>query len=291
MNHAWVRGVPGRFDPIPVGAPMRGGIAGRVVASEHPDFPVGTAVTGYLDWADYNVSSGRDHLDAPLQIVPPDLSLESCLGALRMTGVCAFLGLSDFARPLPGDTLVVSGASGGIGTIAVQIGRLLGARVVATARGAEKCAVVQALGADVAIDQTVKGWETTLTEACPEGIDVFFDNVGGTVLDAALVNVARGGRVVVCGATAHYDGGAAIHHHAMVAVRGCTMVGFFYFDQVYRWPAARRRLVNWVREGRIREVFDIAEGFDAVPAAAVGQFARDKPGRKLVRISDEPNGP
>lgn len=288
MNHAWVRGVPGRLPPIAVGDAMRGGVAGRVIASRHPLFRVGEGVTGFLDWADFNLSTGTDQLGVPLQRVPQGISLASGLGALGMTGLCAYLGLVDIGKPMPGDTVVVSGASGAIGTIAGQIAKLAGARVIGTARGPSKCAVASGLGFDEVIDQTADGWTERLAALCPDDIDVFFDNVGGEILDAALLLMARRGRIVICGATAHYDGTARIANHTMLAVRGCTMAGFFYFDHLDRWPEGRERLANWLRSGVIREVFDIAEGFEAVPDAALGQFAGANMGRKLVRIADDP---
>lgn len=291
MNHAWVRGVPGRFEPIPVGAPMRGGIAGRIVASRHPDYKVGDAVTGFLDWADYSVSDGTDHVGVPLQRIPEGLSLASGLGALGMTGLCAYLGLAYIGRPVAGDTVVVSGASGAIGSIAGQVAKLHGTRVIGTARGADKCRAVENLGFDAAVDQSVDGWEERLAELCPDGIDVFFDNVGAEVLDAALLNMAYGGRIVICGATAHYGGTAVIRNHTMLAVRGCSMAGFFYFDWVDRWAEGRRRLADWVRSGEVTELFDIAEGFDAVPQAALGQFRGANIGRKLIRIAVDEKEP
>jgi NADPH-dependent curcumin reductase CurA len=242
MNHAWVRGVPGRLEPIPVGQAMRGGVAGRVVTSHHPAFEDGQGVTGFLDWSDFNVSNGTDRLGVPLQPIPEGVALASGLGALGMTGICAYLGLADIGKPVPGDTVVVSGASGAIGTIAGQIARLAGARVIGTARGEHKCAAVAPLGFDGVVDQTADGWSERLAELCPDGIDVFFDNVGGEVLDAALLLMAQYGRIVICGATAHYDGTGRIANHTMLAVRACTMAGFFYFDHMD--PLAHRARAN-----------------------------------------------
>lgn len=289
MNHAWVRGMPGKFDPIAVGGVMKGGVAGRVVASRHPDWQVGDGVTGFLDWADYSLSDGTDRLGVPLQKVPPDVDLASGLTALGMTGLCAWLGLSEIGRPRPGDTVVVSGASGGIGSVAGQIAKLYGARAVGIAGGAEKCAAVLELGFDAAVDYRSADFAATLTGVCPEGIDVFFDNVGGALLDAALVTMRHGGRIVICGATAHYGASPTpVFNHMQLAVRSVSMTGFFYFDHQQRWPEGRGRLARWLRDGAIREKFDIAEGFDAVPDAAISQFSGGVTGRKLVRIAEDP---
>ncbi|WP_380876280.1 NADP-dependent oxidoreductase [Sphingomonas sp. DBB INV C78] len=290
MNHAWVRGMPGKFDPIAVGDAMKGGLAGRVVASNHPDWKVGDGVTGFLDWQDYNVSGGTDHMGAPLQRVPADVALASGLGVLGMTGFCAWFGLTELGKPKPGDTVLVSGASGAIGSIAGQIARLAGTRVIGIARGEAKCALVKGLGFDAVIDASGGDLAAQIGDHAPRGVNLYFDNVGGPMLDAALLNLAHGARIVICGATAHYGGPTAITNHLMLAMRGASMAGFFYFDHIARWAEARERLRGWLVDGSIREALDIAEGFDAVPQAALGQFAGGNMGRKLVRIADDPFG-
>lgn len=287
MNHAWVRGIPGKFDPIPVGNPMKGGIAGRVIASNHPGWREGDGVTGFLEWQDYVLSDGTDRLGVPLQRVPDSVPLESGLGALGMTGLCAWLGMTDIGRPAPGDTVLVSGASGAIGSIAGQIARLSGARVIGIARGKAKCDMVRDLGFDAVIDTGAGDLSSQIAAQAPGGVNVFFDNVSGFMLDAALLNLAHGARIVVCGATAHYNGPTPITNHLMLAMRGATMAGFFYFDHVARWPEGRARLARWLAEGRVREAFDIYEGFDAVPEAALAQFQGRGAGRKLIRIGDD----
>ncbi|WP_156678253.1 NADP-dependent oxidoreductase [Sphingomonas profundi] len=288
MNHAWVRGMPGKFDPIAIGQPMKGGVAGRVLASNHPDWNEGDGVTGFLEWQDYTVSDGTDRLGAPLQRVPSGVPLESGLATLGMTGLCAWLGLTDIGRPQPGDVVLVSGASGAIGSIAGQIARIAGARAIGIARGRAKCDLIASLGFDAVIDASEGDLAGQIAATAPDGVDVFFDNVGGPMLDAALLNLAHGARVVVCGATAHYDGPTPVTNHLMLAMRGATMAGFFYFDHVARWAEGRRRLGEWLAEGRIREALDIAEGFAAVPDAALAQFEGRAAGRKLVRIAEDP---
>ncbi len=288
MNHAWVRGLPGKFDAIPEGGAMKGGIAGRVIASNHPDWKEGDGVTGFLDWQDYIVCDGTDHLGVPLQHVPEGVSLASGLATLGMTGLCAWLGMTEIGKPRPGDTVLVSGASGAIGSIAGQIARLAGARAIGIARGPAKCEMVRSLGFDDVIDALSGDLTTLVAAAAPQGVDVFFDNVGGPMLDAALANLAHGARVVVCGATAHYAGPTPVTNHLMLAMKGATMAGFFYFDHVARWAAGRERLATWLADGRIKEALDIAEGFDSVPQAALSQFNGGSSGRKLVRIADDP---
>ena len=288
MNHAWVRGMPGKFDPLPQGSVMRGGVAGRVVASRHPHWKPGDGVAGFLDWADYSLSHGIDHMGMPLERVPADVSLASGLSALGMTGLCAWLGLAAFGRPLPGDTVLVSGASGGIGSMAGQIAKLFGARAVGIAGGADKCAAALRFGFDAAVDYKSPDLAGQIANECPRGADVFFDNVGGPLLDAALVNMADHGRIVICGAVAHY--GAAptpIFNHMQLALRSLTMQGFFYFNLANRWPEGRARLAQWLKDGSIRDTVDITEGFHSVPDVAIKQFAGGGTGRKLIRIAQE----
>jgi NADPH-dependent curcumin reductase len=286
MNHAWVRGLPGKFDPIPVGGVMRGGIAGRVVDSRLEGWRVGDAVTGFLDWSDFSVSSGTDHMGVPLVRVPSRVGLGSGLSALGMTGICAWIGLSDFGRPRRGDTVLVSGASGGIGSLAGQIAKLMGARTVGIAGGKNKCDLLASLGFDAAVDYKSNDLAGQIAAACPGGANVFFDNVGGALLDAALMNMAMGGRIVICGAIAHYGAEPMpIFNHIQLAIRNLSMHGFFYFSQTHRWAEARMRLAQWLEAGSIRDPLDIAEGFDAVPEVAISQFAGGVRGRKLIRIN------
>ncbi len=288
MNHAWVRGMPGKFDPIPVGNVMHGGIAGRVVESAHPDWRVGDGVTGFLDWADYSVCDGTDRMGMPLQRVPQGVDLASGLTALGMTGLCAYLGLANIGKPKPGDTVLVSGSSGGIGSLAGQLARIAGARVIGIAGGAAKCRMVSDLGFDAVVDYRAGDLSDQLAQACPDGIDVFFDNVGGEALDSALANMAHGGRIVICGAIAHYgDTPAGIFNHLQIAMRSLTMGGFFYFDHVDEWPKARARMANFVKDGLVCEIFDIEEGFETTPDAAIAQFQGGGAGRKLIKVSSD----
>jgi NADPH-dependent curcumin reductase CurA len=288
MNHAWVRGMPGKFEPLAPGSVMRGGMAGIVVASRHPEWKSGDRVAGFLDWADYALSSGIDYMGVPLQRIPSEIDLGSGLSALGMTGLCAWLGLAEIGRPMPGDTVLVSGASGGVGSMAGQIAKLFGARAVGIAGGPEKCAFVSQLGFDAVVDYRLPDLAAGIAKACPQGADVFFDNVGGAVLDAALLNMAHGGRVVICGAVAHYGAEPTpIFNHMQLALRSLTMEGFFYFNLISRWADGRTRLLRWLADGSIRDTVDIAQGFDAVPEVAIKQFDSGGKGRKLVRINAE----
>ncbi len=292
MNHAWVKGMGDRFSAIPVDSPMRGGVAGRVIASRHPDFRKGDAVTGFLEWSDYAITGSLDLTGTPLQRIPKGFSLVSGLATLGMTGLCAYFGVADIGKPKLGDTMVVSGAAGAIGTVAGQLGRIAGARVIGIAGGPEKCGLLTGeLGFAAAIDYKAEDVNSRLQALCPNGIDVFFDNVGGAILDCALANMARGGRIVICGGISGYNAPAAgLHNHLMLAIQGCTMGGFFYFDRVGRFGEGVARLARWLKTGAIKEILTVAEGFEAVPDAALGQFAGTNKGKQLVKIADDPMG-
>ena len=288
MNHAWVKGLGDRFAPIPAGAPMCGGTVGRVVESRHTDFAVGEVVSGFLEFADYVTSPSRDRLGVRLQRLPPDLDPASGLATLGMTGLCAYLGMTDIGRPAAGETVLVSGAAGAIGTVAGQIARIAGARVIGIAGGSRKCTMLaDALGFDATIDYKSEQVAERMAALCPDGIDVFFDNVGGVILDTALTQMARGGRIVICGGISGYNGEfAGLQNHLMLAIRGCTMAGFYYFDLEDRFPEGVSRMAEWLRSGAVREVLDISPGFESLPEAALGQFFGSNIGKQLVRICD-----
>ncbi|MBI1181498.1 MAG: zinc-binding dehydrogenase [Alphaproteobacteria bacterium] len=290
MNHAWVKGMEERFVAIPVGQPMCGGVSGRVMKSRHPDFKEGDAVTGFLEFADYTTTGAFDRTGTPLQRIPDGFSLASGLATLGMTGLCAYFGMTDFGRPRLGDTVVVSGAAGAIGTVAGQLAKLCGARVIGIAGGSRKGAMLRDdLGFDATIDYKNEDVPARLAALCPDGIDVFFDNVGGAILDAALANMAHGGRLVICGGIAGYNSQApGLQNHMALAMRGCTMSGFFFFDYVGRFREGVDRLARWMNAGQVKEVLDVADGFDTVPEAALGQFAGANMGKQLVRIADDP---
>jgi NADPH-dependent curcumin reductase CurA len=290
MNHAWVKGLGDRFIPIPVGNPMRGGVAGRVVSSRHPDFKVGDAVTGFLDWADYVTTGPIDRMGAPIQRIPAEFELASGLATLGMTGLCAYFGVSDIGKPQLGDTMVVSGGAGAIGSVAGQLGRIAGARVIGIVGDQKKCDLLtQDLGFDAAINYKTEDVMQRLTELCPEGIDVFFDNVGGTLLDIGLANMARRGRIVICGGISGYN--AAPHgllNHMILAIKGCTMGGFFFFDLISRFTEGVARLAHWMKKGQLKEILTVVEGFESVPDAALGQFSGTNTGKQLVKIAEDP---
>lgn len=297
LVHAFVKGVPGRIPALPVGSVLKGHAGGRVVASKHPDFAVGDVVHGNIDWADYVVLDGRDAMGNALSRVPAGTDIPTGMITLGMTGLCAYIGLFDIGRPKPGDTVVVSAASGGIGVLVGQLAKLAGATVIGiSGGGAKKQRLMGDAGYDAVIDYKSEDVTARLGEMAPRGVNVFFDNVGGAVLDAVLVNLANYGRIVVCGGISSYDDpNMAVRNHILLPQRNGTMEGFWYQEHSGRFDEGLERLSGWLQDGSIKEILDIAEGFDVVPEAARSIFAGAnvdnqmvRLGKQLVRIADDP---
>jgi NADPH-dependent curcumin reductase CurA len=247
----WMDARPSYVPPVEIGAVMRAGAVGRVTASEHPGFAVGDDVYGVFGVQEYAVSDGRG-------VMRIDTSLAGAstyLGALGMTGLTAYFGLLDTGRLAAGDTVVVSGAAGAVGSVAGQIARVKGAaRVIGIAGGPEKCrTLTEEFGFDAAIDYRAGHVHRAVREHAPRGVDVYFDNVGGEILDDVLACLARGARVVICGAVSQYNEtqvrGPA--NYLMLLVARASMTGMLVFDYEDRYPQAMAELAGWLREGKI----------------------------------------
>jgi hypothetical protein len=287
LVHAWVKGVPGRIEPLPVGATFKGHAGGEVVASRHPDFSEGDMVHGNLEWADFTLSDGCDVNGVPLSRQVPGFGLATSMITLGMTGLCAYIGLFEIGRPVPGDTVVVSAAAGGIGSIALQLAGLCDCRTIGIAGGSQKCQrLEEELGADAAIDYKNADLVAELAAAAPRGVNVMFDNVGGSVLDAVLLNVARFGRIAICGGIGGYDHPeVAVRNTILLAQRNGTIQGFWYSDYQHRFTEALQRLGDWLQSGRLKEWTHVVHGFDQVPEATRGIFSGANTGKQLVEIA------
>jgi NADPH-dependent curcumin reductase CurA len=241
---------------------------------------------------DYAVSdgSGLGGLVPALKI-PPGVDPPTALSLFGVTGLTAYFGLLDVGEPKAGETVVVSGAAGAVGSIVCQIAKVKGCRVVGIAGGARKCAWVrEELGADDAIDYKTEDLPTRLGETCPDGIDVFFDNVGGVVLDAALANLAVGARIALCGAVSGYSGfeqRPAIRNHFNLILQRGTMHGFLVFDYLDRAMEAIGELATWAGEGKIKNHIDVLEGLENAPDALRRLFIGENLGKQLVKIADQ----
>ncbi len=247
----WFDDRPSYLPPIGIDEIIRADAIGEVVASENPRYPLGTIVKGTFGVQEYALSDGRD-----VTKVDPALGTPSMyLGVLGMTGMTAYFGLFEHAKPRAGDTVLVSAAAGAVGSIVGQLAVINGCHVVAVAGGAEKCRyVTEELGMHAAIDYKGPSLRASMQAACPNGIDVYFDNVGGPVLNAALSALAMHARIVLCGAISQYNADTVTpgpSNYMALLVRRATMTGFLVFDHAADYRIARQRLARWVAEGRI----------------------------------------
>ena len=265
-NRVWIRDEPSYLPPVAIGEVMRGGTIGEVVDSRHDDFPVGTAVLGMFGWQEYAIVGG-DVMARPL---PPGTPLRPMMSVFGTTGVTAYFGMLDVAKPQAGETVVVSGAAGATGSVAGQIAKIQGARVIGIAGTSEKCAwLTGELGFDAAVNYRTEDVGARLDELCPDGVDVFFDNVGGVILDTVLRRLALRARVALCGAISTYnetDQPEPIHWYMNLVVQRARIEGFLVLDYLDRFPEAVLQLVEWVGAGRLHWRDQVVEGLASAPA-------------------------
>jgi NADPH-dependent curcumin reductase CurA len=283
----WLDDRPSYLPPVGIGEVMRANAVGEVIASQHPKYPIGTQVLGAFGVQEYAVSDG-----AGVTRIDPNLGTPSMyLGVLGTTGMTAYFGLFDRGKPVAGDTVVVSAAAGAVGSVVGQLARISGCRTVGIAGGADKCEmVVSELGFDAAIDYKTDDLRTAFPSTCPNGIDVYFDNVGGSILNAALANVAMGARVVICGAIAQYNATAPTPGPAFylnLLVRRATMSGFIVFDYAQQYREARRRLSHWVSTGELIAPETIVTGsVTDFPEVLLKLFRGENTGKLILQISN-----
>ena len=282
-NRAWMMGKTYR-DALEPGQVMNGFTIGEVVESKVPGLAVGDIVEGDWGWQDYAAMPARRLVKRTTKA-----PLELLIGPLSVTGLTAYFGLLQIGQPKPGDTVLVSAAAGAVGTMVGQIAKLVGCRVVGTAGGQDKCDwLVRELGFDAAIDYKAGGVFRALRAACPNGIDVYFDNTGGPVLDAALSLMNLRGRIACCGNVSQYDvekpapGPMAVP--GLVVTKRLRLEGFIVMDFYDRRDEAERRLARWVEQGRIKAVVDIVDGLDKAPEALIGLFNGRNRGKMAVRV-------
>ena len=272
--------------PVRIGDVLRAFAAGEVIASNHPDVSVGDHVTGLLGVQEYGVAHG-----GAVQKVDPGMAPLPChLGTLGMPGMTAYFGLLDIGKPQAGETVVVSGAAGAVGGVVGQIAKIKGARAVGIAGGGDKCSyVVEELGFDAAIDYKAGDLDAALAEHCPDGVDVYFDNVGGEILDAALVRLARNARVIICGAISQYNATGAVRgpsNYLSLLVNHASMTGFVVTDYGDRYGEGAREMAGWLAEGKLKSREDVAEGLEAFPDTLLRLFAGENTGKLVLKVAD-----
>jgi NADPH-dependent curcumin reductase CurA len=276
--------------PVGIGEVMRAGGLGRVTESRHPEYATGERVAGMFGVQRFAVSDGRGVNRVDTSLAPAPVHL----GALGMTGLTAYFGLLEVGRPQPGQTVVVSGAAGAVGSVAGQIARIKGCRVVGIAGGPDKCAwLTGELGFDAAIDYKASEVRGALRRHAPDGVDVYFDNVGGEILDEVLRRLARGARVVICGAISQYNAeqppqGPA--NYMQLLVMRASMTGFLVFDYAERYPEAITQLAGWLRAGELRSREDVVRGgLDQFPEVFLKLFRGENVGKLILQLDDEPS--
>jgi NADPH-dependent curcumin reductase len=270
--------------PVPVGGVMVGRTVGRVMVSRHPGFAPGDLVLAYGGWQDYAVGPGR----ALRKLDPTTAPVSTALGVLGMPGMTAYVGLLDIGRPRAGETVVVSAASGAVGAVVGQIAKIKDCRAVGIAGGPEKCRyVVDTLGLDACVDYRAPGFGEALARACPRGIDVYFENVGGAVQRAVWPLLNDFARVPVCGLIAQYNDEAPSPGPDLwsVLAKRLTVRGFIVTDHASRFEEFLRDVSAWVREGRIRYREDVVEGLERAPDAFIGLLQGRNFGKLIVRIA------
>jgi NADPH-dependent curcumin reductase CurA len=273
--------------PQEIGATMVGGTVGVVEASNHPGFAVGDAVMGMLGWQEYGLADGAQLMKIDTRAVP----MSAYLGPLGMPGVTAWYGLNRICAPKAGETVLVSAASGAVGSVVGQLAKLAGCRAIGIAGGPEKCEyVVGELGFDACLDHRqhteIKSMVRALREVAPDGIDGLFENVGGVCLDASLACMNPFGRIALCGLIAGYNGqDIAIHNVRMLLVMRLKVQGFIVREHMDAWPHALAELGPGVATGRIKYRETIAEGLAAAPDAFIGLLAGRNFGKQLVKLA------
>ena len=282
-NRAWMQGATYR-DALSSGQVMAGGALAEVVESKAPGLAVGDLVFADTGWQDYAVVKGKRADKAPKMEPLPHL-----LSVYGITGLTAYFGLIKCGRPKGGETVVVSAAAGAVGSVVGQIAKILGCRVVGVTGGAAKCELLtRDLGYDAAVDYKAGNVRRALREACPDGIDVYFDNVGGDVLEACLFNMNTHGRIACCGAVSQYDGAAPPHGPrgvpGLIVTKRLTLTGFIVMDFDAEREQALAQLQAWVESGKLKVYEDIIDGFEHLPTALVGLLAGENIGKRMVRI-------
>lgn len=282
----WLNDAKSYIEPVKIGAVMRAGTVGKVLASKHKAFTEGDFVYGSCGVQSYAVSNGKGLLKIDPNLAP----LSYYLGALGMPGMTGYFGLLNTGLPKAGETVVVSGAAGAVGGIVGQIARIKGCRVVGIAGGKDKCQfLVDELGFDAAIDYKNEHVKKALKVACPDGVDVFFDNVGGDILDDVLTQINLKARIVVCGAISQYNNTTPVKgpsNYLSLLVNRARMEGIVVFDNVKEYPIAMKDIATWITSGDIKVKDHTVEGIQNFPDALMMLFNGDNFGKLVIKVED-----
>jgi NADPH-dependent curcumin reductase len=280
----WINESRSYLPPVGIGEVMRGLGLGIVTASRNPNFAVGDHASGSFGVQEYAITDGRGIRKVDAKIAP----LPKYLSVLGMPGMTAYFGLLDTGQPKPGETVVVSAAAGAVGSIVGQIAKIKDCRVVGIAGGAEKCHYIsRELGLDRAIDYKSENVKQSLREHCPEGIDVYFDNVGGAILEAALAQIKLHARIVICGAISQYCNTGPVtgpSNYLSLLSNRATMKGMLVLDYVDRYAEAGAEMANWMAAGRLKSREDIVEGLETFPETLLKLFKGENTGKLMLKV-------
>lgn len=281
----WVNATANYSDPVPVGGVMRSFAAGTVVASRHPGYAEGDQVMGMLGWQEYAASDGSN---IRRKVLERDLPLSLSLGVLGINGVTAYFALTEIGEPRPGDTVVVSTAAGSVGSAVGQIAKIAGCRTVGITGGKAKMQqCLDDFGYDAAVDYKSPDFTSALASACPQGVDVYYDNTAGAISDAVIGHINKGARIVICGTASvsswdQWPSGPRVERHLLN--KSARMQGFLVWDYEHRYEEAIKRLAAWVRDGSLRYREEILDGIEAAPDAIAGLYRGENSGKRLIRL-------
>ncbi len=280
----WMNEGKSYIAPVGIGEVMRAGGVGRVVASKHSGFAVGDYVSGSLGVQEYAALDGAQLIKIDPKVAP----LPTFLNTLGMPGMTAYFGLLDVGQLKPGETVVVSGAAGAVGATVGQIAKIKGCRAVGIAGGGAKCRyLVDELGFDAAVDYKAGDTRKSLRTHCPNGVDVYFDNVGGDILDLVLAVLRRHARVVICGAISQYNNTTPVKgpsNYLSLLVNRARMEGMVVFDYVDRFPQAARDIAAWITAGKLKSREDIVEGLETFPETLLKLFSGENFGKLILKV-------
>jgi NADPH-dependent curcumin reductase CurA len=282
----WMNEGRSYIPPVGIGEVMRAGGVGKVVASKNPKFAVGEHVTGGFGVQEFCVSDGKDVAQIDLRLG----TLPQWLNALGMPGMTGYFGLLDVGQPKPGETVVVSGAAGAVGQTVGQVAKIKGCRAVGIAGGKAKCDfVVKELHYDACIDYKAGNLKDGLKEHCPKGVDVYFDNVGGEILDTVLTRISRGARIVICGAISQYNSTTPMKgpsNYMSLLVNRARMQGMVVFDYADRYALAVKDIAQWMREGKFVSREDVVPGLENFPETLNKLFSGENFGKLVLKVAD-----
>lgn len=287
----WMNEGKSYIRPVELGEVMRAGGVGRVIASKSPKFAVGDTVSGGLGVQQYWTGPATDKTAALYKVDPKAAPLPAYLNALGMPGMTGYFGLLDIGMPKAGETVVVSGAAGAVGQTVGQVAKHKGCRVVGIAGGKDKCDfVVNELGFDACIDYKNESVKDGLKTHCPKGVDIYFDNVGGEILDTVLTRINLKARIIICGAISQYNNTTPVKgpaNYLSLLVNRARMEGIVVFDYADRYPVAVAEMAKWMKEGSFKTREDIVKGLENFPDALLMLFEGKNFGKLVLQVADE----